>query len=317
MFFSQSGWYDGAFVHSAIKRHLTLKNPENRLILGPWPHGGRFTSSPFNPGRTRFDHRAELFKFFDHYLKGQNTGPAWDKRVLYFTLGEEKWKAADAWPPQARMVSYYLASEGALSPEPPDLGAGGEDQYLVDQTHGTGHASRWDTLIGGGPVEYPDRAAQDKKLLVYDSGPLAEDTEVTGHPLVNLWVSSTADDGAFFVYLEDVGPGGEVTYVTEGLLRALHRKVSDREPPYVSPAPYHSYKIEDAYPLVPHEPAQLIFDLLPVSYLFKKGHRIRVAVAGADRDHFVLIPKDPPTITLYRRPWHASRVILPVIEPAE
>ena len=37
---SYSGWFDGGYSHAAIKRHLTLTNPKNRLILGPWDHGG-------------------------------------------------------------------------------------------------------------------------------------------------------------------------------------------------------------------------------------------------------------------------------------
>jgi hypothetical protein len=54
--------------------------------------------------------------------------------------------------------------------------------------------------------------------------------EITGHPVVTLYVTSTAKDGAFYVYLEDVDENGKVTYVTEGQLRPLHRKVSNEIP---------------------------------------------------------------------------------------
>jgi predicted acyl esterase len=73
-------------------------------------------------------------------------------------------------------------------------------------------------------------------------------------------------------------------YVTEGQLRAIHRKLSDEDPPYAQLVPYRTFSRADAAPLVAGEPAELTFDLLPTSYLFQAGHRIRVAVACADRD---------------------------------
>ena len=66
------------------------------------------------------------------------------------------------------------------------------------------------------------------------------DVEITGNPIVTLYVSSTTPDAAFHVYLEDVAPDGTVTYITEGMLRAINRKVSNEEPPYVQFGPYHS-----------------------------------------------------------------------------
>jgi len=310
--YSYSGWLDGAYPHSAIKRHLTLTNPENRLILGPWSHGGGYTSSPANPGRARFDHHAELLKFFDYYLKDVDTGLMSEKRVHYFTMAEERWKAVDEWPPPAKMVPFYFGAQGGLTREVPQV-AQATDVYEADYRHGTGRAARWDTLLSGAIVTYPDRAEQDERLLGYESAPLEADTEVTGHPLVTLHVTSTAEDGAFFVYLEDVDPAGNVAYVTEGQLRALHRKLSEDAPPYVQVVPYRTFNRADIAPLVAGEPAELTFDLLPTSYLFRAGHRIRVVLACADRDHFALIPPVPPTITVYRQARRASHVVLPIV----
>ena len=84
----------------------------------------------------------------------------------------------------------------------------------------------------GKPILFPDRQDADKKLLVYDTPALKHDAEITGHPVVHLWVRSTATDGQFFVYLETVDPDGRVRMLTEGQLRGLHRKVSDEIPPY-------------------------------------------------------------------------------------
>jgi putative CocE/NonD family hydrolase len=311
--YSYSGWFDVAYQHGAIKRHLTLTNPENRLILGPWAHAGRFTSSPANAGRTRFDHAAEMLKFFDHHLKGRETGLSADQRVHYFTMAEERWKAADTWPPRSEARRFYFAANQTLSTTPPRESEAA-DAYEVDTSHGTGPQSRWDSAIGGRFVAYPDRATQDEKLLVYDSEVLDRDTEVTGHPTVTLHVTSSAEDGAFFVYLEDVDAAGQVSYVTEGQLRALHRHVSPLDPPYAHVVPYHSFTRADGRPLVPGEAVELRFDLLPTSYLFRQGHRIRVAVAGADKDHFALIPRDgPPKIRVHREVRRPSHVVLPVV----
>jgi putative CocE/NonD family hydrolase len=309
--YSWSGWFDGGYQHSAIKRHLTLGGKGNKLILGPWTHGGRQQVRGGKSVPADFDHVAELLKYFDHYLKGKVTGLEDDAPVHYYTMVEGKWKAAASWPPPAEALRYHLAEKGALTTERPQAQSA-SDQYLVDYTHGTGVESRWNSLMGW-PVNYPDRAEADQKLLVYDSPPLTRDLEVTGHPVATLHVATTAEDGVFIVYLEDVDEERGVTYVTEGVLRGVHRKLSHDRPPYASVVPYHSFERADGKPMVPGEVTELVFDLLPTSYLFERGHSIRIALAGADRDHFSLIPSEgPPTWTVFRDAAHPSHVELPV-----
>jgi len=124
-------------------------------------------------------------------------------------------------------------------------------------------------------------------------------------------VSSTAEDGNFIAYLEDVSPDGRVSYVTEGQLRAIHRRLSDREPPYVQTVPYRTFKRRDALPLVPGETAEIVFDLLPTSYLFQKGHSIRLALSGADASHFNPLTDEPPDLRFHRNQAFLSRIDLP------
>ena len=192
----------------------------------------------------------------------------------------------------------------------------GYDDYRVDYSAGTGNVTRWKSLARSDPSAdfYPDRKQQDKKLLFYTSSPLDRDLEVTGHPIVTLYVSSTERDGSFFAYLEDVDEGGNVTYITEGQLRAIHRKLSEQQPPYRDAVPYRTFKRKDAMALEPGVVAELVFDLIPTSYLFKKGHSIRIALAGADKDHFLIpINERPPMLQFYRNIIHSSRIDLPVI----
>lgn len=311
--YSYSGWFDGAYHHAAIRRYLTLANPANKLIIGPWDHGGKRNISPLSVGPSQFDHAGELLKFFDYHLKGIDTGIMDEKPIHYFTMGEEQWTAAETWPPKATVVTYYFAPDHRLTTKHTKF-ADASDSYQVDPTAGTSDQSRWNTLVGRSITDpYPNRAEQDQQLLCYTTPPLDQDIEVTGHPLVTLFVSSTATDGTFFVYLEDVNPDGNVTYVTEGMLRALHQKLSERARPYQDVVPYRPFTRADARPLTPGNVATLVFDLLPTSYVFKKGHRIRVGLAGADQDHFITLPKTPPTLTYYRNRTHPSHIQLPTI----
>ncbi len=312
--YSYSGWYDGGYPLSAINRFLTVRNSGSRLVLGPWNHGGRFYFSPAN-GRANssFPHTQELLRFFDYHLKGEKTSIVREPPVHYYTMGEERWHSASTWPlPQTRKQTWFFANENVLSAKKP-VADKAFDTYRVDYTAGTGNLSRWNTLFGGGPVDYPDRGEEDRKLLTYTSAPLEQDTEVTGHPIVTLILSSTAADGQFFVYLEEVDETGRVRYVTEGELRAIHRSLSAARPPYKSPVPYRTFLRRDAKPLVPGQITELTFDLLPTSYLFRKGRKVRIAIAGADKDHFEIIPGDPPTVHIYRGGANQSRIVLPVI----
>ena len=113
-----------------------------------------------------------------------------------------------------------------------------------------------------------------------------------------------------------MGDNGKVQYVTEGELRALDRKISTDPAPYADVVPYHSYMRKDSEPIKPGQITELVFDLLPTSYLFKKGHAIRIALAGADKDHFHPPYFPPPTVTYYRETAHASHVTLPIVNRA-
>ena len=78
--------------------------------------------------------------------------------------------------------------------------------------------------------------------------------------------------------------------------------------------PYHSFKRKDGSPLVPGETAEITFELMPVSVIVRAGHRLRIAIAGADADTFRRIPEEgAPIIMVYRSAAHPSHVALPII----
>lgn len=314
--YNYGGWFDGAYAHSAIKRFLTVSTAGSRLTLGPWNHGGRWCIDPLRgPAKSSFDHNGELLRFFDHHLREGDTGIGSEPRVHYFTMVENRWKSSDVWPPPAIPRSYYLAAERMLGLDPPASDGTG-DEYVVERTAGTGEHSRWRTQVAvGAAVRYPDRAEQDARLLTYTSAPLDRCIEVTGHPVIDLFVTSTAKDGSVFVYLEDVDPQGRVAYVTEGQLRFVHRRLSTEPAPYRQVVPYRTFARAQVQPLTPGEAARLTFDLLPTSYVFGAGHRVRIAVAGVDASHFAVLPDGPSTLYVHRNRLHPSHIDLPVIQP--
>jgi putative CocE/NonD family hydrolase len=315
--FSWGSWFDAGQGQAVIRRFLNYSNPQ-RAVIGPWSHGGDHHASPYLDVDAPTDpsirsQRFECLRFFDYFLKDVDNGVMSEKVLIYYTVGQEKWKSTTVWPPEGHaMQRYYLADHNRLSKKAPQSKTG-SDKYTVNFEATTGKTNRWHTQMGG-DVVYPDRSEQDARLLTYTSDPLNRNIEITGSPIITLFVSSTHSDGAIFAYLEDVDENGEVRYLAEGQLRAVHRKLSAGPPPYKMPVPYHSYERKDAMPLTPDEIAELTFGLHPISVVVKRGHSIRIAIAGADRDSFARIPKEgTPTITVERNLLHASYIDLPAM----
>lgn len=190
----------------------------------------------------------------------------------------------------------------------------GKDEYKINFRATTGRNNRWWTLLAL-PVFYDEREKMDEKLLYYNRDTFAEDTEITGQVILSLFLASTHEDGAIFAYLEDVDEQGRVTYITDGEFRVIHRKISSEQPPYKILIPYHTYKKKDSAPLIPGEIAEIRFSMHVTSVLIKKGHRIRIAIAGGDKDTFRRYPAEGrPTITLSRNQVYPSHIDIPIIE---
>lgn len=319
--YSWASWLDAGTADGVLSHFMTLSNPQ-KAIIGAWSHGPYRQADPFLPPDTPLnpsqpEQLRDIINFFDTYLKDNQGQPRNLRReIKYYTLGEQKWKTTNVWPPVGvTNQTWYLAANGGLTTTYPTEKVGAQtsaDAYTVNFEATTGQNTRWFQNFDA--LTYTDRAEEDQKLLTYTSAPLPSDMEITGHPVVTLYASSTAADGAFFVYLEDVDANGKVTYITEGELRPLHRKVSKQVPPYKIFGPYHSFKRKDAMPLVPGQVAELRFSLLPTSVLIKQGHRIRVAIAGHDKDSFDRYPAEgTPVISMQHNEFYASRINLPVM----
>ncbi len=314
--YSISGWLDGHYAKGSTLRYAWQKNPGKRLMLGAWDHGARTGSSPFkedlNPQSKAL---AETLRFFDKHLLGLDTGLDSELPVHYYTVGEERWHAASQWPPENTQTKTLFFQEGYKLSEASTSSQPGFDRYVGNYACGTGDQSRYNRLYAQGVERYySDWDGRDEKMLCYTTEPFTRDSEMTGHPVIHLQLSSDKPDCALFVYIEDIDENGRAYHVTEGVFRALHRRVAEAHPNIPNIGPSHSFNERDARYLTPGEISSIAFDLLPISWQFKAGHRLRVAIALADSDHFTRIPDgDIPTIELHRGGMHASFIELPFV----
>lgn len=296
---SVSGWYDGAgYCNGAISRHLTLADNPRYLLLGPWDHGARIDVSPWRRRvEPDFPLLAEVRRFFDAYLMGVDTGIADEAPVHYYVMHAEAWRAAPSWPPAAAETRFFAAPERRLSAA---AEAAGSESYKVDFTLGSGKQTRYERIAGEDCRDYyGDWQGRGGHMLSYTSAPLPQALEMAGHGCATLRFSASEPDAALFVYLSEVEADGAERYVTEGLLRALHRKESPAPETYRTSWPFRSFHREDAAPLTPGEAETVRIPLLPVGWRFAAGSRIRLSICGADADHCAQVPHGrPPVLTV-------------------
>ena len=306
------GWFD-MWPRDTVLWYNNLDNPQ-KITIGPWCH----------MAMDDYFLAAEHLRWYDYWLKDIENGVMDEPPFCYYTMGapeSKEWRFAHNWPLHDELqLSFYFregktgsvksVNDGFLELTSPQKKVG-KDKYTVDYTTTTGLSNRW-TNGYGGPFGYPDMTENDEKGLTYTTHPLSFDVEVTGHPVLHLWVTSTAADGDFFVYLEEVDGEGISHYITEGTLRASHRTTMDSPFEYMG-LPWHRSFEEDVSEL-PSKPVELVFDLHPTSNIFDAGHRIRVTITCADQGNFLTPELSPlPKVTVYRNDFYTSHINLPCI----
>jgi putative CocE/NonD family hydrolase len=311
------GWSDAATVEGALSRYLTFSNDQH-LLIGPYSHGGKHDTDPYLPvdksvSPSWYQQYQNIIAYFDAFLKGSAQGLTPSKQISYYTLGANKWSTTEVWPPEGFVnKAFYFSDDHQLIDSISET-ALSSDVYDVDFSAATGLSSRWHTNLSAGDVIYADRFQQGQKLLNYTSAPLEQPIEITGTGVVTLHVSSTTKDNMFIAYLEDVALDGQVTYITEGVIRADNRAIADPENlPYKVLGVAHSYLRQDAKPMIPGETTEIVFNLQPISVQVKAGHRIRVSIAGADKTMFKRWPiQGESQWTIGKGGDKASRIELP------
>ncbi|WMD22122.1 CocE/NonD family hydrolase [Achromobacter seleniivolatilans] len=312
---SVSGWMDGGgYMNGAISRFLTLSKNPRHLLLGPWDHGARIDVSPWRTSQMAdFPWLAEILRFFDHYLLGKNTGLDAEDPVHYYAIHAEQWRSAPQWPPYDKWPdkTLYLTPNSVLESFPESDTS--HQDYHVDFAIGTGSGTRYERIAAINSTEYyPDWQGRTDLMCSFTSAPLRAATELAGHVVADLWVSSSEPDAALFVYLTEIEADGRERYVTEGMLRLLHRRVSPCPLGYQTTWPFRTFSKQDALPLVPGQFERISVPLLPTAWQFQPGSRIRISIAGADKDHCGQVPHGrPPILAIGTGGEHGSRIEFP------
>lgn len=265
----------------ASANQYAVIGPNNHCAFGALKPG--FVSGDRALGNPSFDTDAEIFAFFDRFLKSDakafpNTTP----HVRYYTMGLNAWQSDASWPPKAaRMVRMYLRSGGRANGLNGDgrllmtAPASGEpaDRFTYDpmnpvQTIGGGDCCNGGIVTAGAFDQRVIEARDD--VLVYTTDALTEPMEVSGFVDSVLKISSDAKDTDFAVKLVDVAPDGTAYILGDTIVRARYRDG------YASPAPMQPGTV---YTLKPTP--------MTTSNRFEKGHRIRVEVTSSNFPKFV------------------------------
>ena len=296
------GWADW-YQTAELRAFSHLKVPK-RAWIGPWAH--YWPENAF-PG-PRIDGRPEYLKWFDQWLKGINTGVMDEPPITLFVRQYQQpapmymqdkgfWRSEKEWPlARAKNTAMYFQTGGRLSREPSESSEDARDTYTYHPAVGV-----MSGILAQGSVA-PWAMALDQRLdeaysLTYTTPPLESDLEVTGNPMADLFVSSSADVAYFEVKLCDVAADGISKMVADGGFNATRR--SSRSKPE---------------PLKPGEVYELKINLKSMAYVFPAGHRIRVDVASSDFQN--VWPTSKPAVNnIHRTGKFPSRVILPIVPP--
>ncbi len=206
--------------------------------------------------------------------------------VKLFVMGENAWRYEQEWPlARTRFAPYYVHSQGSansldgtgvLTPDLP--GSERPDTYDYDPDNPVptlgGNNSTWTWMkfaaepIYPGPIDQRPLERRDD-VLVYTSRRLDADLEVTGPLEMVLYASSWARDTDFTAKLVDVHPDGRAIHLSEGILRARHRK-----------------SLERVELLEPGEVDEFRIQMAPTSNLFRAGHQLRVEISSSNFPRF-------------------------------
>jgi putative CocE/NonD family hydrolase len=316
-----SSWYDEAYgpdgattnFNGLLAARKGQVDPATRTIIGPWTHGAQDTQKSgerdFGPAAP-VDYDGLILQWMDHYLRGIDNGVEKQTPVRIFVMGANRWRDEPQWPlARAEQTNFYLSADteeariGTLAVVP-SLSKAKTNAFVSDPAHPVR-----DVYTAYGAHDYRALAGRDD-VLVFDSEPLPQDTEVTGPITAEIYASADVPDFDLWVRLLDVAPDGTAFNIMSPGLDVLRA----------------SYRDETVQPemLAPGQIYKLTLNRLLTSNSFLKGHKIRVQISGAFFPCFSrnlqtgqseIVSKETRLghITIYHDAPHASHIVLPVL----
>ena len=326
--FHISSWYDiflegalTAFSEISERGATSLAKENQKLLVGPWAHIRPFTEpNTGGCGDIDFGEAAaielheHLRRWFDHWLKDEDTGYLDEPSVNIFVMGENQWRQEDEWPlARTHYTKFYLHGDtpansknggGYLSTVPPNDDK--PDEYIYDPENPVPTKGGNTLIIPFGVANQSETEARDD-VLVYSTPPLEKDTEITGPIKMHLFAATSAIDTDFTAKLVDVHPDGYSQNLQDGIVRARFR-TSVAQPSFVEPGRVYPY----------------IIDLWSTSHLVKKGHQIRVDISSSNFPRFDRNPNTGAALgvdsklekakqTVYHNSTYPSHMVLPLI----
>ena len=326
------GWYDtftrgSIAIWEGVKLYSGDADASDRqwLVMGPWDHKSMSlhlsgATVPTSIGRREVGTEAisaygdALLEFFTFFLKREDNGFIDLPRVQYFNIGDNDWRYSEQWPPQgSRLRSLFLHSEGKAGSAddglldfvpPRDEPA---DSYAYDPRDPVAIYENID--IWSRAATLPDRAEllERDDVLIYETGALHDDMDITGPISVEIYASSSAPDTDFTAALVDVYPDEYSLLIQEGVLRASFRD-----------------KGAEPSPLEPGEIYTFTIDLWATSYTVPAGHKLRVEISSSNFPRFARNLNNGETFgmsdhieiaeqTIYHNSKYPSRLVLPVM----
>lgn len=282
-----AGWADG-YRNATFRMYERLAAPK-RLLIGPWPHASTETGLP----GPHIDLVPEMIRWWDRWLKGLSNGVDDEPPIRVFVRRSTRpepdletmrgeWRSLEGWP--VPWVGY----ESLALP-----GSGSQELVVRGDVGTTAHLSCAGVLPWGQPEDQrPDEAFS----LVYDFERLDTELEILGYPRVELRLSADAPVAFVSAKLCDARADGTSALVARGFLNLTHRDSHEHPEPL---QPGRIYNVE--------------FDLSATSWVFERGNRVRLDIAGTDWPN-VWSPPAPVTLTLHPE---ESRLVLPVASPPD
>lgn len=305
-----ASWVDGLTAQGALQRFEAMPDVAMEVVIGSTTHSGGLDGDPFSrqPFRPARPGAAEQFQadanFVARVLDGQPIG----RSVRYLVQGSDTWKTTPVWPPAGterrtwRLDRASLSTAASVAP--------GTVSFTVDPDASSGSFNRWASQRGA-PIHYGDRRLAEGRRLAFEGAPMPSDTEVVGTAELCLSMRTDQTDGIVIAYLEDVAPDGWVTYLTEGELGLVHRK-SAGGPCDAAVGTARSFLRADALAVVPGESMRFEVPFLPTAARIRRGHRLRVSLAGADAGTFAPLTATPATWTVAYGGREGSTLTIPV-----